>query len=174
MPDSDIDTRPHPVAWEVEDGDGLHGVESPDSIHPDRLGDPVTLSPQVIGARETHTRRRIRKAVESRGYKVAVLYYESVRNGGEMDGWTGGWTLVLNRSYLPNTFPGDEIYGFGVNEVLAYIDYWLVPEGECPCDRSHDPLRAVRLINDPQKPTHDPSCEFHIPYQLRWWNGETR
>lgn len=86
-----------------------------------------------------------------------------------MGGLAGGWSLTLDRDYLPNTHPGNDMYGLSVEELLAQIDYWLEPEGDCPCDRTHSADMAARIINDPQKPTHGPECEWHIRYRLPWW-----
>ena len=118
---------------------------------------------------ETSTQRRIRKAVESRGYSISEMEYEAPYDAGEMMGYSGGWLITLDRPYLENTWPGDDLGGFNVEEVLAAIDYWLSPSGDCPCDRTHDPIAAARVKGDPKRPTHGPDCEFHIPYQLRWW-----
>lgn len=118
---------------------------------------------------ETRARKRIREAVESRGYRIESIEWEPIYMGGEKEGACGGWTVILDRRFLENTFPGDDLYGLSVEEVLAGIDYWLQPERPCPCDRRHSAMTAARLINDPDKPTHDASCAWHIPYRLRWW-----
>jgi hypothetical protein len=118
---------------------------------------------------ETRARRRIRLAVESRGYAVEELEWEPIYNGGEMCGWCGGWTLIMDRPHVPNCIPADDLYGFSVDELLAQIDYWLKPDEPCDCDREHSALLAARVIGDPPKPTHAPECRFHIPYRLRWW-----
>lgn len=118
---------------------------------------------------ETRARRRIRQAVESRGYSVQKLTWESWYDGGEMSGICGGWDLYLDRDYLPNTFPGNQLGALAVDELLAQIDYWLKPDGPCDCDRSHSADMASRIINDPQKPTHGPECRWHIRYRLPWW-----
>lgn len=107
-------------------------------------------------------------AVESRGHAVKSLNWESIYDTG-MDGPGGGWALRLERDYIANTFPGNDLYGLSVEELLAQIDYWLRPDGPCGCDRSHSADMAARQINDPQKPTHGPECRWHIPYHLRWW-----
>lgn len=107
--------------------------------------------------KETRQRKRIREAVESRGYYVDELEWEAPYNGGEMSGWCGGWTLTLDRAYLENSFPGNDFYALSTDELLADVDYWLVPVVPCSCDRSHSATMAARVINDPQKPTHDPS-----------------
>ena len=121
---------------------------------------------------ETRARRRIRNAVESRGYAVESLEWEPWYDGGEMNGLGGGWTLILDRNYVPNTTPGNDLYGYSVEEVLAYIDYWLRPIESCACNLQHDPMTACRLIEDPEKPTHDTECRWHIRYRLPWWTAE--
>ena len=118
---------------------------------------------------ETRARRRIRQAVESRGFQVKSLQWEPWYDAGEMSGIAGGWMLILDRPYLGSTHPGDDLCALSVEELLAQIDYWLKPDGECPCDRSHSADMAARLINDPQKPTHGSECRFHIRYRLPWW-----
>ncbi|AYQ99727.1 hypothetical protein PBI_MANDA_41 [Mycobacterium phage Manda] len=118
---------------------------------------------------ETRARRRIRQAVESRGYRVESIDYEPWYNAGEMMGIAGGWWIELDRPYVEHTFPGNDLQGLSVEEVIAQVDYWLKPAGPCGCDRNHDPLTACRLINDPCKPTHDPGCPHHLKYHLPWW-----
>ncbi|HET6916262.1 MAG TPA: hypothetical protein VFH56_09265 [Acidimicrobiales bacterium] len=123
---------------------------------------------------ETRTRRRIRQAVEARGFRVARLDWEPIYNGGEMCGWCGGWTLITDPPHMPpNTIPGDDLYGLSVDELLAEIDYSVKPPAPCDCDRTHHPMLAAGVINDPEKPTHGPECRWHIPYRLRWWKSET-
>lgn len=104
----------------------------------------------------SRARQRITAAVESRGYKVKEIAWEPIYNAGEMCGLAGGWDLVVDRPYIKNTFPGDELGGLSVEEVLADIDYWLAPSEPCDCDREHNAMFAAGLINDPQKPTHAP------------------
>lgn len=118
---------------------------------------------------ETRARRRIREAVESRGYQVETLEWEPIYYAGEMEGDAGGWLVILDRPYLERTRPGDELYGLSVEEVLAAVDYWLPPAEPCECDRAHDPIAAVRVKGDPQRPTHGIDCPHHITYRLRWW-----
>lgn len=121
------------------------------------------------GALETRARRRIRNAVESRGYSVLEMEYEAPYDAGEMMGYGGGWLIELDRPYLTNTWPGDDLWGFNVDEVLAAVDYWLPPTEPCGCDRKHDPIAAARIKGDPKRPTHGPECDHHIKYRLRWW-----
>lgn len=119
---------------------------------------------------ESRARERIRKAVESRGHEVLSLDWEPVYDAGEMQGYGGGWTLAVSPGIYPNSYPDNDIYGMSVEEVLAYIDYWIKPSDPCECDRSHSAMTAAGLINDPCKPTHRPECKWHIPYRLRWWD----
>ena len=120
---------------------------------------------------ESRARRRIRQAVESRGYAITSIDYEPWYNAGEKCGIGGGWSIELDRPYLENCFPGNELGGLSVEEVLAEIDYWLRPEGTCDCDRRHHPVMAANVKGDPQKPTHGPDCPHHIKYRLPWWNA---
>lgn len=119
--------------------------------------------------KESRARRRIRKAVESRGYAVTSMEYEPWYDAGEKCGIGGGWSILLDRPFLENTWPGDDLFGLSVEEVLAGIDYWLPPPAPCDCDRKHDPMMACRLIGDPKKPTHGSECPHHIKYHLPWW-----
>lgn len=115
--------------------------------------------------------QRITKAVQSRGYQVKELSWEPIYYAGEMAGFAGGWTLVLDRPYVERTFPGDDLFGLSVEELLASIDHALTPEQPCKCDRSHHAVWAAGIIGDPQKTTHSPECEWHIKYRLRWWRA---
>lgn len=115
-------------------------------------------------------RDRIQSAVESRGYGIEQLDYETPYNGGEMCGWCGGWTLILDRSPHPTNDYRDH-YALSVDEMLAHIDYGLPPPEPCGCDREHSAMTAARLINDPERPTHGPECKWHIRYRLRWWKS---
>jgi hypothetical protein len=119
---------------------------------------------------ETRARRRIREAVESRGYAIESISYEPWYNAGEMMGIGGGWFVELDRPYLANCIPGNELGGLSVEEVLADVDYWLKPDSPCACDltRNH-PIIAAGIKGDPQRPTHDADCPHHIKYRLRWW-----
>ncbi len=118
---------------------------------------------------ETRARRRIRQAVESRGYQVKELFWEPWSSAGEKSGIGGGWTVVVDRPYLEHSYPGDDLFGLSVEEVLADIDYWLKPPELCFCDLEHSATMAARIINDPERPTHGAECRWHIRYQLPWW-----
>ena len=120
---------------------------------------------------ESRQRQRIRKAVESRGYGVESLDWEPIYNAGEMSGLAAGWMLILDRDFLPNTVPGNDMGALSVDELLAQIDYWLKPSETCECDLTHSADMAAGLINDPQRHTHGPDCRWHIPYRLRWWTS---
>lgn len=119
---------------------------------------------------ETRARRRIREAVESRGYAIESIDYEPIYNAGEMAGLAGGWSVELDRPFLERCFPGNDLCGFSVDEVLAEVDYWLKPATPCECDRSHHPIMAASVKGDPQRPTHGSNCRHHLKYRLRWWN----
>lgn len=123
---------------------------------------------------ETRARQRIRKAVESRGYAVEELYWEPIYYAGEGFGMAGGWYLQIDRPYAERTYPGDELGGLSVEELLADIDWSLEPPEPCACDRRHNAITAAGVKGDPQKTTHDPSCKWHISYRLRWWKKEAR
>ena len=125
---------------------------------------------------ETRTRKRIREAVESRGFHVDQLEWEPPYVGGEMSGWCGGWTLILDRPYVPNTIPGDELSGLSVEELLADIDWALRPSDPCGCYQDDRPGRHPlnRIIGDPEHPLHEPGCRWYIAYRMFWWKKADR
>jgi hypothetical protein len=116
---------------------------------------------------ETRARRRIRLAVESRGYQLASLEWEPPYVGGEMEGWCGGWLGTTDPKHLPNCWPGDEIMGLSVEQVLAWVDTFVKPPESCECTATHSPM--IPLRDDPQTGLHVPSCRWHIRYRLPWW-----
>lgn len=118
---------------------------------------------------ETRAQRRIRQAVESRGYAIESINYEPWYSAGEKCGIGGGWTVELDRPFLENCFPGNDLGGLSVEEVLAEVDYWLRPVDPCDCDRKHHAALAANVKGDPQRPTHVPECPHHIKYHLPWW-----
>jgi hypothetical protein len=119
---------------------------------------------------ETRTRQRILLAIESRGYTIESISYEAPYYAGEKMGMGGGWWITVDRPYLENCFPGDELGGLSVDEVLADIDYWLKPQTPCDCDLSvRHPIIAGAVKGDPQRPVHDPECPHRLDYHLRWW-----
>jgi len=122
----------------------------------------------VAAVAEAKTRRRIRKAVEARGFGIESIEWEPVYDGGEMSGWSGGWTVITDRPYRQSYF---ELYGLSVEEVLADIDWSLQPAEPCGCypeDRpDRHPLNTIK--GDPSRPLHEPDCRWFIAYRLRWW-----
>ncbi|WP_159794492.1 hypothetical protein [Puerhibacterium puerhi] len=125
--------------------------------------------------RESRPRRRIREAVESRGYRVKSLEWEPIYYAGEMSGYAGGWTLALDRPYVPNTYPGDELGGLSVEVTLADIDWSLRPSEPCGCYPEDRPGRHPlhRIKGDPERPLHEPGCRWHIAYRPRWWKDSS-
>jgi len=123
------------------------------------------------GLPESRARRRIRKAVESRGHSVLEMDYEPWYNAGEMAGIGGGWTVLTDAPLRPNTNYGDEVMGLSVEEVLADIDWWFSPPEPCDCypdDREgRHPAHGIK--GDPRHPLHEPSCRWFIRYHLAWW-----
>ena len=117
--------------------------------------------------KETRARRRIRLAVESRGYRLIELRWEPWHDGGEKSGTCGGWLGRLDRPYEKNAWPGDEIMGLCVEQTLAWIDTFVAPPESCDCGLSHSPL--IQLRDAPETGLHVPSCRWHIRYRLPWW-----
>lgn len=124
---------------------------------------------------ETRARRRIRRAVESRGFKVLSIDWEPWYNGGEMSGICGGWTVLTDRPWEPNTNYGDEAMGLSVAEVLAWIDYFFKPSEPCGCYPGDRPDRMPMnlLKGEPEGVLHKPECHWHIDYRLPWWKPAT-
>jgi hypothetical protein len=118
-------------------------------------------------ASETRARRRIRLAVESRGYQLASLKWEPWYLGGEKEGICGGWYGTTDRPHMANTWPGDEIMGLSVEEVLAWIDQFVHPPEPCECTATHSPINPIR--DDPETGLHVLTCRWHIRYRLPWW-----
>lgn len=111
---------------------------------------------------ETRARRRIRLAVESRGFTLESLDWEPAFNAGEKMGLAGGWSGT--------TWPGNEFGGLSVDECLADIDWSLSPAEPCECRRPDGFHPLGRLKGWPSKVgMHDPGCQWHIKYHLRWW-----
>ena len=114
---------------------------------------------------ETRAHRRIRRAAESRGYQLVTLEWQPWHDAGEKAGIGGGWFGTLDRDYLPNTWPGNEIVGLSVEEVLWSIDHFLKPPESCECPR---PEYAGIYPPTPQW-EHDEGCRWRIRYWLPWW-----
>lgn len=114
---------------------------------------------------ETRARRRIRAAVESRGYALVSLEWEPWEDQGEKSGIGGGWYGQLDRSYRANTWPGNDIMGLSVDETIAWVDQFVDPPEQCECpNRDGYPLNARAPGG-----CHEQSCRWHLRYWLRWW-----
>jgi hypothetical protein len=111
---------------------------------------------------ETRSQRRIRLAIESRGFTLKSLDYERA------DG--GLWVATTVEKIWPNSYPGNEVCGASVEECLADIDRSLPTQEPCGCSRPRhfSPLGGVKGM--PSKVgCHDHGCRWHIHYRLRWW-----
>lgn len=75
--------------------------------------------------RETRARRRIRQAVEAKGYRLVFLEWEPWSPGGEKSGICGGWYGEVDPPYCRWSIPGTEIMGLSVDEVLAWIEEFV-------------------------------------------------
>ena len=119
---------------------------------------------------ETRARKRIRLAVESRGFTLESLDYETPYNAGEMAGIGGGWYGATVELIWPNTFPGNEFCGLNAEDVLADIDWSLRPTEPCDCERPQGfhPRGGVKGWPS-QVGMHDPDCRHYIKYRLTWW-----
>lgn len=116
-------------------------------------------------------RKRIQRAVELRGFHVKELDWEPLAGDvGDM-GNPGGWALVVDRPYVERTWPGDDLYGLSVEELLADIDWSLRPPEPCACQPWPSPawMPLHHLKGDPQRPLHEPGCRWFVDYRLRWW-----
>lgn len=73
---------------------------------------------------ETRARRRIRKAIEERGYTLTSLVWEPWRPGSEMEGMDGGWYGEVEPS---DGLFMNHVMGLSVDEVLESIEQLLPP-----------------------------------------------
>lgn len=87
------------------------------------MSDPAHIADTVP---ETRARRRIRLAVEAKGYKLTHLEWEPWGASAEKSGIPGGWYGEVEPKYQEWGFPGNEIMGLSVDEVLDWIER-LVP-----------------------------------------------
>lgn len=109
---------------------------------------------------ETSARRRIREAVESRGFSLASLSYTPAV----------GWEGTTTEKIFPNMWPGDCFEGRSVDECLADIDWALPTPGPCGCERPASFYPLGRLKGWPSKVgCHDEGCRWFIRYRLPWW-----
>ena len=115
---------------------------------------------------ETRARRRIRKAVESRGYHLVSLEWEPWYDGGEMVGLCGGWYGEMDRSPHPNIHPGNDIMGLSVDETVAWVDAFVTPPEPCDCPTPDYPTPMQS-----QEPLwyHAVDCPWRLEYWLCWW-----
>lgn len=124
---------------------------------------------------ETRARRRIRKAVESRGFKVTDMEWEPWGQAAEMCGIPGGWTVKTDAPFWERTNYGNECCGLSVEEVLAEID-WTFDRytDDCGCypDGREGRHPAHSLKDEPYRPLHEPDCQWFIAYSLPWWNAQ--
>jgi hypothetical protein len=111
---------------------------------------------------ETRTRKRIRRAVESRGFRIQSIEWERV---------CGGWTVIVDRPYVQSPRPGNDLGGLSAEEVLADIDFSLRPIETCGCYPDDRPRRhpLLPIKGDAERPLHEPGCRWYIAYRLRWW-----
>lgn len=126
---------------------------------------PSTPEGAASLTRETRARRRIRKAIESRGYRLVSLDYEPWYDAGEKAGIGGGWYGTLDRNYLPGSHPGNDICGLSVEEVLWSIDHYVKPPEPCDC-----PSPTYSGVYPPSPMwEHSKGCRWFIRYWLAWW-----
>lgn len=120
---------------------------------------------------ESRARKRIRLAVESRGFTLESLGWERPYNAGEMMGIGGGWTGTTVEQMRPNTYPGNEFDGLNVEDCLADIDWSMRPNEPCACERPQGfhPRGGVKGWPS-QVGMHDKGCRWHISYHLTWWH----
>lgn len=114
---------------------------------------------------ETRSRRRIRLAVESRGYNVEELEWEPIYTGAEKEGMGGGWSAITDRPYHDLGY--QELNALSTEELLAEIDYWLKPPELCDCGSTHYPGHPLK--GDPPGPAHQVDCRWRLNYHLSWW-----
>ena len=80
-------------------------------------------------------RRKIQRAVEAKGYKLVTLTWEPWGASVEKSGIPGGWYGTVAPDYSDYIFPGNEIMGLSVADVLAWIDEFVPARaGETPAD----------------------------------------
>jgi hypothetical protein len=113
---------------------------------------------------ETKARRRIRQAVESRGFKLVSLTWEPWSNGGEKSGICGGWFGELDRQTHP--FPDAEIMGLSVDETVCWVDEFVPTPEPCDCD---PPTYPGPLQSSEPTFMHEEGCPWRLRYWLRWW-----
>lgn len=129
----------------------------------------MTRSDEIV-EHETRARRRIRKAVESRGYSLVSLEWEPWYDAGEMAGIGGGWYGELDRPFVPNTRPGNDIMGLSVEEVIGCIDHQVAPPEPCGCPEPDDFYMTAR---EPCH-RHRAGCKWRLDYWFPWWGPKPK
>jgi hypothetical protein len=119
---------------------------------------------------ETRARRRIRKAVEARGFRLVSLEYEPWYDAGEKAGIGGGWYGEMDRSVAPNIHPGNDIMGLSVEEVVANVDHHVPPPEPCECP---EPEGFYLTQREPCH-RHLPGCKWRLNYWLPWWGPKPK
>ncbi len=77
---------------------------------------------------ETRARRKIRRAVEAKGYTLTELTWEPWGRAAEKEGIPGGWEGYVEPE--PRGYPGvPAVMGLSVDEALEWIDQFL-PEAQ--------------------------------------------
>lgn len=113
---------------------------------------------------ETRARRRIRQAVESRGFKLVTLDWEPVSAGSEMGGSCGGWYGRVDRPTDDHTWPSNEVMGLNVDSVIAWVDCFFPTPEPCDCTSGVSPFYSHEPVS-----MHDPDCKWHLDYWMPWW-----
>lgn len=114
--------------------------------------------------KETRAHKRIRRAVESRGFTLEHLEWVPLSYD------DGGWFGSTVEPIRPQTIPDNEFYGVNVESCLANIDWYLRPPEQCDCERPAWFAPFIPLKDVPHVGMHDQTCRWHIRYHLSWWN----
>ena len=117
---------------------------------------------------ETRARRRIREAVEARGYTLTRLTWEPWGAAAEKSGISGGWECQVSPRPIENFYGSEDFCGLSVEELLQYLDQFLPPREPCECPKQD---RSPTL--EPFTPIffHTEACPYRIRYWLRWWGA---
>jgi hypothetical protein len=77
---------------------------------------------------ESRARKKIRQAVEAKGYTITRFDWEPIRPGGEKEGLEGGWYLEVR---APS---GGEDWVMGLNwrDAVEWADRFLKPDKTTP------------------------------------------
>lgn len=77
---------------------------------------------------ETRARRKIREAVEARGWSIDVMRWEPIGAAAEMAGPSGGWYLEVRAA----SGGVDWVLGYSWQECLRWIDEFLPQDKTSP------------------------------------------